>query len=161
MPICRVCSRALFPCLRSGRDHLSVSAGGTCESRTPVAVSVCVSCRSADGGDGSPGDALLAALRTAQASGAASDVVIRPVQCLSVCKRPCTIALSRRDGYTYVFGDLDPALHADAVLECAESYAAQEHGYLLWRERPEPLRRGIVARIPPVSWTTKDGRHPR
>ncbi|NNM71793.1 DUF1636 family protein [Enterovirga aerilata] len=134
---------------------------GNAEGRAPVVISVCVSCRPPDGGDGSPGDALLAALRMAQARGEARDVLIRPVQCLSVCKRPCTIALSRPDGYTYVFGDLDPAIHADAVLECAESYAAQEHGYLLWRERPGPLRRGIVARIPPMTWTTEDGRHPR
>ena len=48
-----------------------------------------------------------------------------------------------------------------ALLDCAIAYANQEHGYLLWRERPEPLRRGIVARIPPAGWLTEDGRHPR
>jgi len=62
---------------------------------------------------------------------------------------PCTVAISSPGRCTYVFGDLDPARDAAATLASARTYAGQEHGYMLWRERPEPLRRGIVARIPP------------
>lgn len=128
----------------------------------PAAIlSVCTSCRAADGAAGSPGDVLLAALRAAQAEGVDPAILVRPVQCLSVCQRPCTVALSGPERYTYVFGDLDPDRDAAALLDCARTYAATEHGYLLWRERPEPLRRGIVARLPPPGWTTDDGRHPR
>ena len=128
---------------------------------TAPVLSVCVSCRSPDGPDTArPGDALLSRLREA-AQARRSDVVVRPVECLSVCKRPCTVALSSPGRYTYVFGDLDPVADADALLDCARIYAEQEHGYMLWRERPEPLRRGIVARIPPTSWLAEDGRHPR
>ena len=132
----------------------------TNESRGPRAViSVCTSCRPAEG-EGSPGDVLLAALRDA---GPARDgaTVVRPVQCLSVCKRPCTVALSGPERYTYVFGDLDPATAAAPLLECARLFAETEHGFLLWRERPEALRRGILARIPPAGLATDDGRHPR
>lgn len=124
-------------------------------------ISVCISCRSADGAEGSPGDVLLSELRVAQAAGADPDIVVRPVQCLSVCKRPCTVALSGPDRYTYIFGDLDPARDAGSLMDCARTYLATEHGYLLWRERPEPLRRGVVARLPPPGWSNDDGRHPR
>ena len=40
--------------------------------------------------------------------GDAPDVKVRAVQCLGVCKRPATIAVSAPDGYTFVFGDLEP-----------------------------------------------------
>jgi predicted metal-binding protein len=127
-------------------------------SRADVVVSVCTMCRGADA-DANPGAALLAALR--EAAGDASRVTVREVQCLSVCKRPATVALSGPDHYTYVFGDLDPATAVPALLECARLFAEAEHGYLLWRERPEALRRGIVARIPPPGWLGEDGKHPR
>ncbi len=130
--------------------------------RPQAVISVCTSCRSAvDGDTASPGDVLLAALRAAAAADGTGPIAIRPVQCLSVCKRPCTAALSGPDRYTYVFGDLDPAAAAAPLLECARLFVEAEHGYLLWRERPEPLRRGILARIPPAGLDSADGRHPR
>lgn len=124
-------------------------------------ISVCITCRDADQDDGGtvrPGESLLAALR---AEPLPPGVEIRPVQCLSVCKRPCAAALTGPDRYSYVFGDLDPERDAAALLECAATYLANGHGYLLWRERPEALRRGIVARIPPHGWRDPEGRHPR
>ena len=125
--------------------------------RNTVVISVCTMCRPAEG-DGNPGAALLASLREAGADGL---VTVREVQCLSVCKRPATAAMSGPDRYTYVFGDLDPATAAPALIECARLMADTEHGFLLWRERPEGLRRGIVARIPPPDWLGEEGRHPR
>lgn len=131
------------------------------DADVPIVVSVCISCRSADGPDTDrPGEALIAALRSA-ARRAGSTISVRPVQCLSVCKRPCTVALSSPGRYTYLFGDLDPAADIPALLEGVATYARQEHGYMLWRERPEALRKGILARIPPTGWDAEDGRHPR
>lgn len=127
----------------------------------PVVISVCTMCRAAVGAASAlPGERLLGALLAAQAT-TGLPVTIRAVQCLSVCKRPATIALSGPDRYTYVFGDLDPATAAVPLLECARLFTEDEHGFLLWRERPEALRRGIIARVPPPGWLTKDGSHPR
>ena len=125
----------------------------------PVVIGVCVSCRVGDG-TGRPGEDLLRALR-ARGDDLGPNVSVRAVQCLSVCKRACTIALSAPGRYTYVFGDLDPAAGVEDLLACVETYGRQENGFMLWRERPESLRRGIVARIPPVSWSADDGSHPR
>ncbi|MDB5589764.1 DUF1636 domain-containing protein [Enterovirga sp.] len=130
---------------------MSGGAGG-------VVVSVCVSCRAADGPDDSrPGADLLEALRGSELGGAS----VRAVQCLSVCKRPCTVALTAPGRYTYVFGDVDPVSGVADLLTCIATYRDQEHGYMLWRERPESLRRGILARIPPLEWQPEDGAHPR
>ena len=126
-----------------------------------VVLGICVSCRGADPDAPGPGEAMLAALRAAGPADHGCDLRIRPVQCLSACKRPCTAALTSPGRYTYVFGDLDPARDAAALLDCVRTYAEREHGYMLWRERPEALRRGIVSRIPPVAWDAPDGAHPR
>lgn len=136
--------------------------GGAEHGRQPIVLSICTTCRNAEGPpDDRPGERLLAALRDVADADRLPEIALKPVQCLSVCKRPCTAALSSPGRYTYVFGDLDPERDATALLACAQTYAEREHGYLLWRERPDALRRGIVARIPPPGWDGEDGRHPR
>ena len=42
---------------------------------------------------------------------AAEGVAVQPVECLSVCKRPCTVALAAPGKWTYVVGDLDRETH--------------------------------------------------
>jgi predicted metal-binding protein len=140
---------------------MSEALTATPAEAAPIVISVCVSCKvEGEAGPDTLGQRVHAALRDAAAASGA-EIVIQPVQCMSVCKRPCTAALSSPGRYTYVFGDLDAASGPAALLDCAKAYLEQEHGYLLWRERPEPLRRGIVARIPPAGWLNADGRHPR
>ncbi|WP_420405597.1 DUF1636 family protein [Nisaea sp.] len=77
-------------------------------------------------------------------------VQLRGVHCMSQCKRPCTIALSSPGRFTYLFGDLDPALHAGDVLSVAAAYADVADGFLPRQERPRVLRAGILGRIPPL-----------
>jgi predicted metal-binding protein len=127
----------------------------------PVVVSVCVNCRADGDTPNAPAGAQFFNVLRDAAEAAGSSAQIRPVQCLSVCKRPCTVALSAPGRYTYLFGDLDHDAGIAALLDGARIYAEQEHGYMLWRERPEPLRRGVIARVPPLDWAPEDGRHPR
>ncbi|MGL4637248.1 MAG: DUF1636 family protein [Beijerinckiaceae bacterium] len=125
----------------------------------PVVVTVCTSCRAAGvERDAADGKAMFEALQAA-AAGEAS-IVVRPSQCLSVCKRVCTVALSSDGRYTFLFGDLDPARDAQAVIDMARSAVVAPHGFVPWKERPEALRNGLVARIPPVGWSPEDGSAP-
>lgn len=80
-------------------------------------------------------------------------VRLRGVNCMSQCKRPCTIALSGRDRFTYLFGDLDPETNAAEVLSVAASYAVSETGFLLRPDRPEVMQAGVLGRIPPLGFT--------
>ncbi len=79
-------------------------------------------------------------------------VALRGVNCMSQCKRPCAIALSGLERFTYLFGDLDPTRHADDVLTVAAAYAVAENGFLPRPVRPEVLRAGILGRIPPLGF---------
>jgi predicted metal-binding protein len=88
-------------------------------------------------------------------------VMVRPVQCLSVCKRPTTVAVTSQDGYTFLFGDLLTDTGPDAVASFVQSYQQSDYGLVPWRERADVLRKGMVARVPPLRWSPEDGRAPK
>ena len=85
---------------------------------------------------------------------------VRPVQCLSVCKRPATVAVTSADGYTFLFGDLAQETGTPALASFVQSYRIANYGLVPWRERADVLRKGMVARIPPLHWSPDDGRAP-
>lgn len=124
-----------------------------------IVVSVCTTCKSSTGDGDLPGQSLLAATR--KAIGDASNVTIRAVQCLGVCKRPATVAVTAPDGYTFIFGDLQTESGATAIASFIEAYPQAKFGLVPWRERAEALRRGMIARIPPAAWSPEDGRPPK
>ncbi|MBD2364723.1 DUF1636 family protein [Anabaena minutissima FACHB-250] len=76
---------------------------------------------------------------------------IQAVECMSACNRSCVVAFAAEGKLTYLFGDLVVDDSISAVLECASKYYAKENGLLPWSERPEPLKKGILARIPSLS----------
>lgn len=132
-------------------------------SPAEIVLHVCITCRPAGGPDAKedrPGSVLLRALEDAlaarAAAGAALPVRLAPVECLSVCKRPCTVAASAPDRWTYVWGDLDPATHLEEILDGIAKYAASADGIVPWRERPQIFKKGVVARIPPFPLPTAD-----
>jgi predicted metal-binding protein len=117
---------------------------------------VCISCRHDDSQPVRPGRVLYDAVVAEMAARGVTDIAVQPVECLSVCKRPCTVALSAEGKWTYIIGDLDAATHLDDIVEGAARYAASATGIVPWRERPLPFRRGVVARVPPLSNTMED-----
>lgn len=57
----------------------------------------------------------------------------------------------------YVFGDLPPdAAGAADLLAAAQAHAVAPEGYLPRALRPERLRAGILARLPPLHWLPDD-----
>lgn len=130
------------------------------ERTTPIIISVCVTCKHPDANNPArPGVALFDAVQQATMDDGAN-VRVRRVQCLGVCKRPATAAVSGHDRYTFVFGDLNAEGGADALATFARSYRRAPYGLVPWRERPEAIRRGLVARIPPAIWSPDDGQPP-
>jgi predicted metal-binding protein len=125
----------------------------------PVIVSVCTTCKTADGG-AVVGPDMFAAVQAALGKDD-PNVVVRPVQCLSVCKRPATVAVTSPDGYTFVFGDLQVESGTAALTSFVKSYQNSGYGLVPWRERAEVLRKGMLARVPPMRWSPDDGRAPK
>lgn len=78
------------------------------------------------------------------------DFPIQEVECMSACSRSCAVSFAAAGKYTYLFGDLPVNESAAAVLQCASQYYAKPDGLLPWSERPEPLKKGILAKIPPI-----------
>jgi predicted metal-binding protein len=79
------------------------------------------------------------------------DFSIEEVECMSACNRSCVVAFAAKGKLTYLFGDLAVDGSASAVLQCASQYHANPDGLLPWSERPEALKKGILARIPSIS----------
>ena len=124
---------------------------------TELTLSICLRCRDGretrdatldDRGGRRLARAVLA--RFAESEAARLGMRLRGVTCMSQCKRPCTIALSGPDRFTYLFGDLDPETNAPEVLAVAAAYATAEAGFLPRHARPEVLRAGILGRVPPL-----------
>ncbi|HCF26023.1 MAG TPA: FeS-binding protein [Cyanobacteria bacterium UBA11049] len=80
----------------------------------------------------------------------APEFSLQAVECMSACNSPCVVTFAAAGKFTYVFGNLPVDGSASAVLECASQYYAKTDGLLPWSERPEPLKKGIVAKIPPL-----------
>ncbi|MFX8199471.1 DUF1636 family protein, partial [Acinetobacter baumannii] len=63
----------------------------------------------------------------------------------------CTAALQGPGKHSYVFGQLAPdAACAAALLDVAAQHAEPGDGSLAWDRRPERLKSGLVARLPPL-----------
>ena len=115
--------------------------------RPDAIIHVCVTCRAGDDGTLRPGVRLADALEADLAGDA--NIRVERIECLSVCKRPCTVALSARGKWTYVVADLDSEGHVADVCAGARLYASSADGIVPWRERPLPFRKNVVSRTPP------------
>ena len=79
-----------------------------------------------------------------------NSVNLEAVQCLSLCKRSCGIAMTSRGAWTYLFGDQSPDLSVNSILECLSIYLKSSRGEMPRSVRPAGLRKSILGRIPPL-----------
>jgi len=125
----------------------------TADANNPVpTVLVCISCRGAsDPLCSNPrGPNLAAATRVALGSG--TDVRVQQVRCLANCNRGLSAAIRHEGAWTYVFGHLDADRDGAALIEGARLLASSSDGLLPWRGRPDCLKRGLIARVPPTDF---------
>jgi predicted metal-binding protein len=131
-------------------------ADGEAQNGASTVIYVCTTCRRPEGPEdySRPGAALAAAtIRAAEGSG----VAVQPLRCLANCKRGCSAVVRRTDAsapsWTYVFGHLDPATDAQALVLGARLLAQSVDGLMPWKGRPEALKRGLIARVPPFDFS--------
>ena len=114
---------------------------------------VCTTCRPAGASREPPaaGQVLLAHVLALQERRPDAGLRVRGIACMSGCGRACTVALQAPGKPTYYFGDLDAdAETAAQVLACAALHALHVDGALPRSQRPERLRGGILAKLPPA-----------
>ncbi len=122
-------------------------------SAAPI-VYVCVTCRPVGEPDSLVRPGAILAAATAEAA-ANTEVEVRPMRCLANCSRGPSAALRCNGSWTYVFGGLDVTC-AGALIEGARLLANAADGILPWRGRPAPLKRGLIARVPPLNFQEVD-----
>jgi predicted metal-binding protein len=119
-------------------------------------VFVCVSCRvpveGHEGAHDKPGQAFASTLADRLHDAGATDIDVRPVECLSVCNRPCTVAFAGEGKWSYVVGGIEAEAHAEDIAMAARLFAASADGIIPWKERPPCFRKGVVARVPPQTY---------
>jgi predicted metal-binding protein len=117
-----------------------------------VTIIVCETCRDPSDPDREPRPGALLAEATRLAASGSRLKVFRTA-CLGTCQRGLGAAIGRDGCYTYVFGNLDVGCGADLVA-AAKLFSTSDNALLPWRGRPERLKRGMVARLPPADLVT-------
>jgi predicted metal-binding protein len=116
-----------------------------------LTIFVCITCRRPEDAEDYPRPGAALARLTAQAA-EGSGVTVKRVRCLANCKRGLSAAMRRQDGWSYIFGDLDAARDGAALVDGAKLLARSSDGLMPWRGRPDALKRGLIARIPPLEF---------
>lgn len=112
-----------------------------------VVIDVCIACRS-EKSDRLAGKELFEALTDATRD--RPSVEIRPVDCFAVCDRPVTLALRKKDGWTYLLGDVAGVETTEDIITAAEAVGRAPSGVPPLKERPPFFRRGVIGRLPPM-----------
>jgi predicted metal-binding protein len=111
---------------------------------------VCITCRHPGEPEREPRPGAILAETTAKAAEGTS-VNVRRIRCLANCTRGPSAAIRCGGSWTYVFGGLDVAC-GPALVEGARLLARADDGIMPWLGRPEPLKRGLIARVPPSNY---------
>jgi predicted metal-binding protein len=128
----------------------TTSASDSAASTDAPIIYVCITCRPVGEPDSVVRPGAILAAATARAA-AGTEVQVRPMRCLANCTRGPSAALRCNGSWTYVFGGLDVTC-AEALVEGARLLARAADGILPWRGRPVPLKRGLIARVPPIGF---------
>jgi predicted metal-binding protein len=120
-------------------------------AETAMTVYVCITCRRASDPEDGVRPGLMLARETACAA-QGTGVTVRQVRCLANCSRALSAAIRREGSWTYIFGGLDETRDASALIEGARLFAGAADGLMPWRGRPEILKRGLIARVPPIDF---------
>jgi predicted metal-binding protein len=121
------------------------------EALTSTTIYVCITCRRASDPENAPRPGLALARATARAA-EGTGVTVRQVRCLANCNRALSAAVRCDGAWTYVFGGLEAGTDAEALIEGARLLARAADGVMPWRGRPEVLKRGLIARVPPMDF---------
>lgn len=137
--------------MASSTDNAAENAA---ERAAAPVIYVCITCRRAGAADSEPRPGALLADATERAA-KGTEIEVRRLRCFANCSRGPSAALRAKGSWTYVFGGLDETC-AEALIVAARMMADAPDGILPWRGRPERLKRGLIARVPPIGFAEID-----
>jgi predicted metal-binding protein len=120
-------------------------------------VMVCITCRAAtdriDPSDAAaPRAGAALADATVVAAAGASNISVQRIRCLGNCSRGLSAAIRCENTWTYIFGGLEHTRDGPSLIIGAQLLAQAADGIMPWRGRPDSLKRGLIARVPPVDF---------
>jgi predicted metal-binding protein len=115
-------------------------------------ITVCITCRATGDPMDSPRAGMALANATAVAATGVCDISVQRVRCLGNCNRGLSAAIRCDNAWSYVFGGLEPARDGPSLIIGAQLLAQASDGIMPWRGRPDSLKRGLIARVPPLNF---------
>lgn len=82
-------------------------------------------------------------------SGATDRIYLQPVRCLGACDRSCVVAFAAPSKLTFVLSQLSPIHSVPDLLQFSQQYVSYAGGKVPYGERPEAVKKGIHAVLPP------------
>lgn len=76
---------------------------------------------------------------------------LQPVRCMGACDRSCVVAFSAPNKLTFILSRLSPLDSLHELLQFSGQYVACADGKVPYKERPEVVKKGIHAVLPPLS----------
>ncbi|MBW4553994.1 MAG: DUF1636 domain-containing protein [Aphanocapsa sp. GSE-SYN-MK-11-07L] len=115
---------------------------------------VCVLCRSSKSAqektESSAGQSLFEQLQQGLAACDWPEAIhLHPVRCLGACGHACVVALAAPTKLTFILSQLSTA-SVPELLQFSGQYVACAEGRVPYKERPEVVRQGIHAVLPPL-----------
>lgn len=81
---------------------------------------------------------------------------LHPVRCMGVCNRSCVVAFSAPKKLTFIFSELSPIRSVPELLQFSQQYTTHSAGNVPYRERPDAVKKGLVAVLPPLPTESSD-----
>lgn len=77
---------------------------------------------------------------------------LQPVRCMGACDRSCVVAFSAPNKLTFILSQLSPIHSLRELLQFSGQYVACADGKVPYKERPEAVKKGIHAVLPPLQY---------
>jgi len=73
-----------------------------------------------------------------------------PVRCMGACDRSCMVAFAAPNKLTFIVGELSPTDSVSDLLQFSGQYVKHCEGKVPYKERPNAVKKGIHAVLPPL-----------
>ncbi|MGI0483819.1 DUF1636 domain-containing protein [Pantanalinema rosaneae CENA516] len=85
-----------------------------------------------------------------ETSGIRDRIHLQPVRCMGACDRSCMVAFTAPQKLTFILHQLSPTDSIPELLQFCQQYAAAPDGRVPYKDRPEAVKQGIHAVLPPL-----------
>lgn len=75
---------------------------------------------------------------------------LQPVRCMGACDHSCVVAFSAPNKLTFILSQLSPIHSLPELLQFSEQYVACSDGKVPYKDRPQAVKKGIHAVLPPL-----------